>query len=442
MGERLTRHRPYDGPMRAPVEVAIVWSASLASALLAFGFSIALARTLDAAAFGTFMTVFAVSRLAAPLAQGGVSEMWLQAFGRHGRAASAWIVPGLGAMASTAGLAVLGMATWGMALAPSGEAGELAIVMAVAVALGAPADNAIAEPMLRGRFVRVALWQLAPYVVRMAAVGVAALVLWGSDGTRAVGGPLVIVLVAGTALTSVIGMRWILRLRRDPPIDDAPTHEPMPHAPAAGAALVRSLPFAVQGLAYLAVLQVGTIALGSAQLVEDAGSFSVAMNIVTAMHLLPSAVFARVFAPRYFLWGNSDPARLARTAPRVLAWVMVVSILASTLAWFVLPWAIPLVFGQAQQAAVAPARTLALAFPVWCLAAGLTAHHTTPTEVRWRTLCWVGLAAITIGGCILQAPTAGMEGVVTAVIAGQVAFAILALIGQLVFVGPRWRAAS
>jgi O-antigen/teichoic acid export membrane protein len=428
--------------MRAPVEVAIVWSASLASALLAFGFSIALARTLDAAAFGTFMTVFAVSRLAAPVAQGGVSEMWLQAFGRHGRAASAWIVPGLGAMASTAGLAVLGMAAWGMALAPSGEAGELAIVMAVAVALGAPADNAIAEPMLRGRFVRVALWQLAPYVVRIAAVGVAALVSWRSDGTRALGGPLVIALVAGTALTSVIGMRWILRLRRDPPIDDAPTHEPMPHAPAAGAALVRSLPFAVQGLAYLAVLQVGTIALGSAQLVEDAGSFSVAMNIVTAMHLLPSAVFARVFAPRYFLWGNSDPARLARTAPRVLAWVMVVSILASTLAWFVLPWAIPLVFGQAQQAAVAPARTLALAFPVWCLAAGLTAHHTTPTEVRWRTLCWVGLAAITIGGCILQAPTAGMEGVVTAVIAGQVAFAILALIGQLVFVGPRWRAAS
>jgi O-antigen/teichoic acid export membrane protein len=428
--------------MRAPVEVAIVWSASLASALLAFGFSIALARTLDAAAFGTFMTVFAVSRLAAPHAQGGVSEMWLQAFGRHGRAASAWIVPGLGAMASTAGLAVLGMAAWGMALAPSGEAGELAIVMAVAVALGAPADNAIAEPMLRGRFVRVALWQLAPYVVRIAAVGVAALVSWRSDGTRALGGPLVIALVAGTALTSVIGMRWILRLRRDPPIDDAPTHEPMPHAPAAGAALVRSLPFAVQGLAYLAVLQVGTIALGSAQLVEDAGSFSVAMNIVTAMHLLPSAVFARVFAPRYFLWGNSDPARLARTAPRVLAWVMVVSILASTLAWFVLPWAIPLVFGQAQQAAVAPARTLALAFPVWCLAAGLTAHHTTPTEVRWRTLCWVGLAAITIGGCILQAPTAGMEGVVTAVIAGQVAFAILALIGQLVFVGPRWRTAS
>lgn len=428
--------------MRAPVEVAIVWSASLASALLAFGFSIALARTLDAAAFGTFMTVFAVSRLAAPLAQGGVSEMWLQAFGRHGRAASAWIVPGLGAMASTAGLAVLGMTAWGMALAPSGEAGELAIVMAVAVALGAPADNAIAEPMLRGRFVRVALWQLAPYVVRIAAVGVAALVSWRSDGTRAVGGPLVIALVAGTALTSVIGMRWILRLRRDPPIDDAPTHEPMPHAPAAGAALVRSLPFAVQGLAYLAVLQVGTIALGSAQLVEDAGSFSVAMNIVTAMHLLPSAVFARVFAPRYFLWGNSDPGRLARTAPRVLAWVMVVSILASTLAWFVLPWAIPLVFGQAQQAAVAPARTLALAFPVWCLAAGLTAHHTTPTEVRWRTLCWVGLAAITIGGCILQAPTAGMEGVVTAVIAGQVAFAILALIGQLVFVGPRWRTAS
>ena len=428
--------------MRAPVEVAIVWSASLASALLAFGFSIALARTLDAAAFGTFMTVFAVSRLAAPLAQGGVSEMWLQAFGRHGRAASAWIVPGLGAMASTAGLAVLGMATWGMALAPSGEAGELAIVMAVAVALGAPADNAIAEPMLRGRFVRVALWQLAPYVVRIAAVGVAALVSWRSDGTRALGGPLVIALVAGTALTSVIGMRWILRLRRDPPIDDAPTHEPMPHAPAAGAALVRSLPFAVQGLAYLAVLQVGTIALGSAQLVEDAGSFSVAMNIVTAMHLLPSAVFARVFAPRYFLWGNSDPARLARTAPRVLAWVMVVSILASIAAWFVLPWAIPLVFGQAQQAAVAPARTLALAFPVWCLAAGLTAHHTTPTEVRWRTLCWVGLAAITIGGCILQAPTAGMEGVVTAVIAGQVAFAILALIGQLVFVGPRWRTAS
>lgn len=428
--------------MRAPVEVAVVWSASLASALLAFAFSIALARTLDAAAFGTFMTVFAVSRLAAPVAQGGVSEMWLQAFGRHGRAASAWIVPGLGAMASTAGLAVLGMTGWAMVFAPSGDAGELAIVMAVAVALGAPADNAIAEPMLRGRFVRVALWQLAPYLVRMAAVGVAAVVLWGSEGTRAVGGPLVISLVVGTAITSVIGMRWILRLRRDPPIDDAPSHEPMVGVPGAGAALARSFPFAVQGLAYLAVLQVGTVALGSAGLVEDAGSFSVAMNIVTAMHLLPSAVFSRVFAPRYFLWGNSDPARLARTAPRVLAWVMVVSIVASIAAWLVLPWAIPVVFGAAQQTAVAPARMLALAFPIWCLAAGLTAHHTTPAEVRWRTVCWVGLAAITIGGCILQAQAAGLDGVVRAVIVGQVAFAIMAIIGQLVFVGPRWRAAS
>lgn len=428
--------------MRAPAEVAVVWTASLASALLAFAFSIVLARTVDAATFGTFMTVFAVSRLAAPVAQGGVSEMWLQAFGRHGRAASAWIVPGLGAMASTAGLAVLGMAGWAMAFAPSGDAGELAIVMALAVALGAPADNAIAEPMLRGRFVRVALWQLAPYLVRMAAVGVAAVVLWRSEGTRAVGGPLVIALVVGTAITSVIGMRWILRLRRDPPIDDAPAHEPLTVVPGAGAALARSFPFAVQGLAYLAVLQVGTIALGSAGLVEDAGAFSVAMNIVTAMHLLPSAVFSRVFAPRYFLWGNSDPARLARTAPRVLAWVMVVSIVASIAAWLVLPWAIPLVFGAAQQAAVAPARMLALAFPIWCLAVGLTAHHTTPAEVRWRTVCWVGLAAITIGGCILQAQAAGLEGVVRAVIVGQVAFAIMAIIGQLVFVGPRWRAAS
>ena len=345
-------------------------------------------------------------------------------------------------MASTAGLAVLGMTGWAMAFAPSGDAGELAIVMAVAVALGAPADNAIAEPMLRGRFVRVAMWQLAPYLVRMATVGVAAVVLWRSDGTRAVGGPLVIALVVGTAITSVIGMRWILRLRRDPPVDDAPTHEPITGVPGAGAALARSFPFAVQGLAYLAVLQVGTIALGSAGLVEDAGAFSVAMNIVTAMHLLPSAVFARVFAPRYFLWGNSDPARLARTAPRVLAWVIVASVVASIAAWFVLPWAIPLVFGAAQQAAVAPARTLALSFPIWCLAAGLTAHHTTPAEVRWRTLCWVGLAAITIGGCILQAPTSGLEGVVSAVIVGQVAFAILAIIGQLVFVGPRWRSAS
>lgn len=419
-----------------------MWTASLASALLAFAFSIALARTLDAAAFGTFMTVFAVSRLAAPVAQGGVSEMWLQAFGRYGRAASSWIVPGLGAMASTAGLAVLGMTGWAIAFAPSGDAGEVAIIMAVAVALGAPADNAIAEPMLRGRFVRVALWQLAPYIVRMAAVGVAAAALWRSEGTRAVTGPLVIALVVGTAITSVIGMRWILRLRRDPPIDDAPTHESIVGAPTAGAALARSFPFAVQGLAYLAVLQVGTIALGSVGLVEDAGSFSVAMNIVTAMHLLPSAVFSKVFAPRYFLWGNSDPARLARTAPRVLGWVMVASLIASIAAWFVLPWAVPFVFGAAQAAAVAPARALALAFPVWCLAAGLTAHHTTPAEVRWRTLCWIGLAAITIGGCMLQAPTAGLDGVVRTVIAGQVVFAIMAIIGQLVFVGPRWRSAS
>jgi hypothetical protein len=54
----------------------------------------------------------------------------------------------------------------------------------------------------------------------------------------------------------------------------------------------------------------------------------------------------------------------------------------------------------------------------------------------------VGLAAITIGGCILEAPTAGLDGVVRAVIVGQVTFAVLAIIGQHVFVGPRWRAAS
>jgi hypothetical protein len=31
---------------------------------------------------------------------------------------------------------------------------------------------------------------------------------------------------------------------------------------------------------------------------------------------------------------------------------------------------------------------------------------------------------------------------VHAIIAGQAAFAVLTLVGQLVFVGPRWRAAS
>ena len=435
-------HRPYDGPMRAPVEVAVVWTASLVSALLAFAFSIVLARTLDGAAFGTFMTVFAVSRLAAPVAQGGVSEMWLQAFGRHGRAASAWIVPGLGAMASTAGLAVIGMLGWAMGAAPSGDAAQLAILMAIMVALGAPADNAIAEPMLRGRFVRVALWQVVPYLVRIAAAGVGAWIAWRSGGTRAAAGPIMIALVAGTAITGLIGLRWILRLRRDPPVDDAPAHEPIAGTPGAGAALARSFPFALQGLAYLGVLQAGTIALGSAGLVEDAGHLSVAMNIVTAMHLLPSAVFARVFAPRYFLWGNSDPARLARTAPRVLGWVMLASLVASAAAWALLPWAIPMVFGPGQESAVAPARSLVMAFPVWCLAAGLASHHTTPAEVRWRTVCWVGLACITIGGCVIQASTAGLDGVVHAIIAGQAAFAVLTLVGQLVFVGPRWRAAS
>lgn len=409
---------------------------------MAFAFSVILARTLDPRAFGVFMTVFALSRLAAPVAQGGVSEFWLQAFGRFGPAARAWVGPGLGAMACSTGVAVLGMVAWAWWGAPDADAGELAIVMALVVALGAPADNAIAEPMLRSRFVRVALWQVAPYVVRLAAAAIAAWVAWRSGGTRAPSGALVVALAVGTALTSLVGWRWITSVQRDPPVDDAPHHEPIRTPPTALGAVAGSFPFALQGLAYLAVLQAGTIALGSAGDAADAGHLAVAMNIVTAMHLLPSAVFARVFAPRYFLWGNSDPARLARVAPRVLLAVVGASIVVSAAAWILLPWAIPLVFGAGQAGAIGPARTLALAFPVWCLGVGLAAHHTTPSEVRWRTLCWVALAAVTIGGAIMASPVSGIDGVVRAIVAGQVSFAVLALVGQLVFVSPRWRVAS
>ncbi len=432
----------YDAPVRAPTQVAVVWSASLASAIMAFAFSVVLARTMGAEAFGAFMTAFAVSRLAAPLAQGGVSEMWLQAFGRYGHAASGWIRPGLEAMAVTSGVAIIGMAVWASVGAPSGEVGEVAILLAVVVALGSVADNALAEPMLRGRFMRVALWQTAPYVVRLLAAGAAAWVAWTNVREGARGAALLLTLIVGTAATAVVGVVWLRSLRTNPPTDDSPHHEPMPpHATVVGA-LGKSIPFALQGVAYLLFLQIGTIALGSAGRVADAGHLSVAMNIVTAMHLFPSAVYLRVFAPRFFQWGNSDPKRLAATAPRVLGWVMLLSVAATAAAWLLLPWAIPLVFGADQEAAIAPARTLALGFPVWCLGTALAAHHTTPNEVRWRTVGWITMAVVTGVACVAAAPVGGLEGVVRALLGGQVVFAVVMLVGQLTLVGPRWRAAA
>lgn len=410
------------GGLRGTVlSLGFLGTSQVAVVLLGFATQVLLARALPPDAFGMFMAVLAAISLMAPLAEFGVSELWLQRFGLEGPGAYRWVRPSVSVVLIGGGLLTVAMLAWSLAeRTDPAQAGVRALLSSLIAAQAATMLSA-SVLQLRGAHRRLASLQVLPHLGRVLVVAV---VGWA--------GLSVVIAAAGYALTALatvaIGVVVMRPLwRQELPLEGHAGPTPASDAPAirmrnvaAGAGL-----FALGNVFYLLGLNLGTVVAAEFLDARAAATLAVPMAILMAVYLIPRVVYQQYFLAKLhrWSWSNRDAIVIAyRLGTSAMIALGVVVGLAMALAGPVL---IPVVFGEAYAASAGLLAVVALAVPLRFGAASVAALLTSGGLLR-RRVTYQGIgAAVYVAALAVATPRWGLPGVASAVVVAEATLLLL-----------------
>lgn len=329
---------------RAVQSVAALWLGALLGGVLAFATQTILARVLGVAEFGSFSAALASVTLVAPLAGFGLGRFWLNVFGKEGWVALRWLPGSFRFSAISTALTVLVLWIWAW-IGPHEKRTSYLLLVLTAHVLGQLALGlASAKFQLEGRHLRLALWQMSAHLLRFIGIlgltGVvgkesfsAELVAWTYAAVA-----LLISLVGGYQLVVMARGRMVLEGHDSSSLTDASSSVERP-----GALRVAALtwPFGLAGLFHLIYYQSDLVLLKYLVNESAVGFYNTAVVVMTAIYLLPSAVYQQFLLPRLHRWAYHDIVRL----PKVYrAGNLTMFLLASVILmviWVVAPFALP-----------------------------------------------------------------------------------------------------
>jgi O-antigen/teichoic acid export membrane protein len=381
----------------------------------AFGTQVLLARGLSQADFGTFMAVTSLTSLTAPLAVFGVSEFWLQRFGREGARAFRWVPPSTWLVVACSATIMLAIVAWGLLDRADPAEGKIRALLAPIVVAQAAIALSGSVLQLRGRYGGLATIQLVPHAGRVlialatSALGLSALV-------TAVGYSVTAVLTVAICLT-ILGPFWRGEMRLE-------GHDPSARAPSARPPRLRHLiagasPFLFGSVFYLLGINLGIILSNELLGPERAAVLAVPMAILTAIYLVPRVVYQQYLLAKLHRWSRSDReaflAAYRLGTVGMLSLGALVAVVVAATAWF----AIPLVFGPPYRSAAPIMAVLALAIPCRFGAASVASLLTTGGLVR-RKVLYQGIGSVVyVGGLALAMPRYGLTGAAVATVAAE-----------------------
>lgn len=415
--------------------LSVLGLGSLAGAGAAFLTQVLLARHLAPADFGALAAVLAAIGLVAPLAAFGVGGFWLKAFGEEGWAGRRWVLPAVRfALASTLAVTA-GTCLWGW-LGPHDPAtAALYLVLSVTVASTAALETASAVYQLEERYARLALWQLAPHVLRLAAVGLAVAAFGGA-------GPLPVQVLAGVLAAvalvplafgaAAIGrvMRGAIALQGHGPRPEAEGPASLVDPPGSGAVVRAAWPFGLAGLLHLIYFQSDVVLLKYLVGDAEAGLYNVAFVLLAALYRFPSLIYQRYLLPKIHRWASHDRAMLRRSFDRGNRAMAALGLAAMAGVLALGPWAIAFLFGAAFAAAAGPLAILAFAVPLRFVATSVGAVLVTQDHMRRKVRDMGVVAVANVAMNLVAIPAYGITGA-----------AVTTVVSEALLLALYWRAA-
>jgi O-antigen/teichoic acid export membrane protein len=381
----------------------------------AFATQTILARALPQDQFGMFMTVMALVALVAPVAVYGVSELWLQQFGREGVQAYRWVDTTLRLVWICSGAVLALLLLWSIA---GSDAVEVRVRMLLALIVVAQSTIALAASalQLRGSYQAVAGFQLIPHAGRVLVV----LVVW-------IGGLTVTIAAFGYALVAVATIAASMVVLRPFAAGKMPLEG---HAPAAygdddaGEVSMRRVvadatPFTLGNVFYLLGMNLGTVVAGEFLSSKAAAVLAVPMAILMAVYLIPRVVYQQYFLAKLHRWSQSDDEAIlmayrAGTVGMIAFGALIAVVLAAG-GWLV----IPMLFGSQYAESVPILAVLSLAIPLRFGAASVASLLTSGGLLR-RKVIYQGVGALVyVAALAIATPLFGLTGAAVAIVTAE-----------------------
>lgn len=405
------------GAWRALFTVALLTGGSALGALMTFLAQTLLARGLGPAEYGLFASSLATVSMIAPLAGFGLSHFRMKVYGAEGWHANRWLRPSLQFIVVTTGVAFVLVLGWAVFVAQDSATRFMLLVLSPVVLGILAIELIINKTRLEERFIGMALWLLATPASRLA-IAVVAVVL-PHIGARfvAVGYGLIALVVAIAAMPQIVAM---MHGRIDlkghggrPQTDGAPI-------PSVRALWSEAWPFGVYAALYPVFYQVSTILLKYLAGDANAGRYSIALAVMTAIYLIPTNIYPKYLQPMLQRWVVHDRPKFWRVYRQSSMGMLVLGVGVGGVLVIAAPWVVPLVFGEQYRAVAGVLQVLALCVPIRFLSTAIGAALLTENHTRIRVYAIALSTLFTVGANVALIPIFQEHGAAWATVLGEI----------------------
>ncbi|MGE5610302.1 MAG: polysaccharide biosynthesis C-terminal domain-containing protein [Bacillota bacterium] len=404
------------GWRRALTTVSMLGIATFLGAGMVFATQTLLARELGPSAYGLFASSLATVTMIAPLAGFGLSQFRLKVYGVEGWGANRWLLPSIRFTVATTVAAFAILIGWALIGAPPNGT-RFALIVLSPVILSILTIELMGNKLrLEERLAQMALWQMAIPASRLL-VAVALLLVPQLTGRFvAVSYSLIALFVFLAAFPQ---MRRMMQGKIDLHGHDQRREVANTATPGTLELWSQAWAYGVWAILYPVFFQISTILLKYLHSDAQAGVYSIALAIMTAIYLIPATIYQKYLLSKLHRWAAHDVPKFWAVYQQGNVAMFVLGVLVSIALVVVSPWVVPIVFGQRYLGVIDILMILALCPPIRFLSTAMGAALLTEDHMRYRVYA---MAVATVVAIVLNAvliPRFGGEGAAWATVVGE-----------------------
>ncbi len=412
--------------MRAQLKsILALWIGLLGGAGFVFLTQLVLARSLPLEELGMLVGVISLVTLLVPLADFGISALWLKLFGQGQEIGMHWVWPGFNTVWISSACMMTLLLSIGYLSWDSPETRALLWWALPILPMEALVILAGSKLQLEARFLQLSLWRALPKAARLLVV----LVVWLS-------GYDVDVVIKGYFLTSIVILIlsvWQLRpwlkgganLKTGGPAGAANDRS----AVTIGVIYKSALPFAMGNFFSLIYLQSDLFMLSALVSAEATALYSVSYTLIALTYLLPTAIFNQYLLPRYHHWAAHDTERMLAAYRLGNASMLVIGLLVMLGVIFIGPFFLIFLFGDEFVSAVLIMQFLAITIPFRYLASSVGNCLSTNDNMRHKMRYQMLVAVVNVTMNMIFIPKYGMYGAAASTLLSEALLCVMYLKG-------------
>ena len=396
---------------------------SLVSSGSAFLIYIILARQIGPESFGVFSSSMAIIKTFLLLAGFGIPQFWLKAFGKEGWNGIRWVKPSLYFVFFSLMLIVITIFLFTV-FVPKVDATNFLLQILIFFIFGNISVQLVSSKLqLEERYEVLALWQLAPNLLRLVIVILCFYVLNFSINEKGIG---IIYAIIGVIFVMLGIKQFILMLRGQISLKGHDKHgSKVRNLPTISDVVKEAWPFGAANLFAFIYMQSDIIMVKYISGNQAAGFYNVSFVILSALLLIPTILFSKYLLPKYHRWASHDKTKLYNTYKKGNLTMILIGSICMILILMLASYFIPLIFGEEYIPAVNIFKILSLSLPISFLSYSVGATLVTNEHMKMKVKLMFVVAVFNIIFNLLVIPEYGAMGAAISTVISNVLLLIL-----------------